>query len=130
MNIRILSDEALHGRSQQLARREREILSEILEHLREIDRRKLFSAFGYKSLFEYAVKEFSYSEDQAYRRINAMRLLKELPEVEKKISDGSISLSALSVATSLFKAEAKYNIPFSKDRKLLIVNALQNKSRR
>lgn len=71
-----------------------------------MERRRLFSSLGYKSLFEYCVKELKYTEGQAGRRIQAMRLLKELPEIEGKIEKGEISLSNLSKAQSYFK-EAK-----------------------
>lgn len=54
----------------QLVQQERELLIEILRHLREIERRRLFSALGFKSLFDYAVKRLKYSEDQAGRRIS------------------------------------------------------------
>ena len=125
MAIQNLPDQDLLKSTKALVSREREILTEVLKHLREIDRRRLFSSLGYKSLFEYAVRELSYSEDQAYRRLNAMRMLKEMPELEKQIENGNLSLSALSVANSLFKAEK-----CSVNRKREVLTALEGKSRR
>lgn len=113
MNLQTLSDQDLLHRTRELVQRERELLTEVLNHLREVERRRLFSDLGCSSLFDYATRELGYSEDQAYRRITAMRLLKELPEVEDKISEGSLTLSVLSVAGSLFKAEAKHCQPLS-----------------
>src|SRR6476620_6168878 len=106
MKLHALSDKELLKSTKALVARERTLLTEILHHLREVERRRLFSELGRQSLFDYAVRELGYSEDQAYRRINAMRLLKEMPQIEGKIADGSLTLSSLSVAGSMFKAEA------------------------
>jgi hypothetical protein len=109
MNLKTMNDEGLLNKTDSLVREERELLTSILHHLREIERRRLFSACGYKSLFEMAVRRFGYSEDQAYRRIAAMRLLKELPEVEEKIATGEITLTHIGLAHSLFKQKKKQN---------------------
>jgi 5-methylcytosine-specific restriction endonuclease McrA len=130
MMIDRLTDKELLLNLKTLRQREREVLTEILHHLREVERRRLFCDLGYKSLFEYACRELSYSEDEAYRRINAMRLLRELPEIEERIAQGALSLSALSVAGSAFKAEAKKNSPVPVSAKLKLLTALAGKTRR
>src|SRR6185369_13706857 len=106
-NLTSLSDQTLLNETQKLVKQERELLSQILHHLREIERRRLFSFLKLSSLFEYATQELGYSEDQAYRRIQAMRLLKELPEIEEKINLGALNLTHLGMAQSLFKREQK-----------------------
>ena len=58
-------------------------------------------------VYEYAIKKLGYSEDQAYRRLAAMRLLKEIPELEEKINSGSLNLTHMGMAQSLFKREQK-----------------------
>jgi hypothetical protein len=57
---------------------------------------------AYPSLFEYAVKELKYSSSSAQRRIMSMRLLKEVPSLEKKIEEGALNLSTLAQAQSFF----------------------------
>ena len=52
---------------------------EILMHLTELDRRKLFVAFGYSSLFSYLTLRLKYSEGAAMRRIKASRCISEYP---------------------------------------------------
>src|SRR5690606_12598786 len=94
-------------RTKQLVARERQLLTEVLHHLREVERRKLFSDLGYPSLFAYAVGELKYSEGQAGRRIQAMRLIRLLPEVEQQVAAGSLSLSNVSQAQSYFREKAK-----------------------
>ena len=107
MNLKSVSDQILLNETDRLVQQERELLIEILRHLREIERRRLFSALGFKSLFEYAVRRLKYSEDQAGRRISAMRLMKELPEIEEKIEAGSLTLTNLGLVQSLFRQEEK-----------------------
>ncbi len=129
MDIQRLSDDVLLTETKKLVGQEREGLIKILHHLREIDRRRLFSSQGFSSLFAYAVKQLGYSEDQAHRRISAMRLLKDLPQVEEKIQSGTISLTNLSMAHSLFKREAKLS-PMNTEQKINLLEKLENKPSR
>lgn len=56
LNLVNLSDRDLIESIEETVGREREILIRVLEHLREIDRRRLYSSLGYSSLWDYAVK--------------------------------------------------------------------------
>ncbi len=103
MDLRRLKDQELLSQTKKLVQSEREILTQMLHHLKEVERRKLFSELGYQSLFEYAVKELGYSEGQAGRRLQAMRLIKEFPDIEEKISSGTLNLSNISQAQSYFR---------------------------
>jgi len=95
MNPKTLSDDDLWTRTRTLATEERRVTLEVLRHLREVEARGLHYDRGYPSLYEYVVRELRYSEGSAYRRIQAMRLLREIPEVESKIEQGSISLTTV-----------------------------------
>jgi len=128
--IKTLSDIELLSVIKNLVRNERKLNIEILHHLAEVDLRKLYLATGYSSLFEYAVKELSYSESAAYRRISAMRLLKDIPEVEEKIVTGSINLSVAAQVQTFFKAEKKQNISYDKNKKLDLLSSVEYKSTR
>lgn len=123
MKIQSLSDQALLANTLNLVKREKEILSDILAHLQEVHRRRLFCELGFGSLFQYCVKQLGYSEDQAYRRINALKLIREIPEVHEQIAKGELTLSSLSVAQSLFKADAEVD-------KKEVLTALKHKSKR
>ena len=102
MKLYQINDRELLTQIKTMVQNERDLLVKILHHLREIERRRLFSDLGYKSLFEYAMCELKYSEGQAGRRIQAMRLLKDLPELEAKIATGALSLSHVQQAQSFF----------------------------
>ncbi len=132
MQVQHLNDSELLSQTKALAQREREVLTLILRHLKEIERRKLYCDLGYGSLFEYAVRELKYSESQASRRINAMRLIKELPQIETAISSGELSLTNASQAQTIFRSQAKESpkLAMSSSEKLEVVNSLKNKSSR
>jgi hypothetical protein len=130
MQLQHLSDDGVDQALHRLVRFERENLTVILHHLREADRRRLYSKYRYSSLFDYAVKRFGYSEDQAWRRINAMRVLRDLPEIEDKIASGALSLTNLAQAQSLFRQEKKAGRVRDTNDKLAVLEKIENCSKR
>jgi len=128
--LKTLDDETLLKEIKRLVREERELLTKILHHLREIDRRRLYSKLKFPSLYEYCMNELSYSKDQAYRRIQAMHLLKEIPMIEEKINSGSLSLTHITMARTLFKREENNKNGFSRERKLEIIEKLEDTTTR
>lgn len=105
MNLNHLTDKTLLNDTKILIAQERNCLTNILYHLREIETRRLFAELKYGSLFEYAVKELGYSEAAANRRIHSARLLKEMPELDKKFESGELSITNATMASQLFKNE-------------------------
>ena len=103
-NPKSLSNSALLQSTKSLAADERRITLEILWHLREIEHRRLF-AECYPSLFEYCLKELLYSENAAFRRISAMRALKETPTLEASIQSGKLSITTVSKVQSFMRSE-------------------------
>lgn len=131
MNLQGMSDENLLREIEKLRSEERKHLVILLHHLKEVDRRRLFSTLKYPSLFEYVVKHLGYSEDQAFRRISAMKLLREIPEIEEKINSGTLSLTNIGMAHTFFNKEAQLTQKnFSKDEKIDLLDKLLNQSKR
>lgn len=130
MQLKQLTDEALRANTKRWVQQEREVLTTILHHLREVEKRRLFSKLKFTSLFDYAVKELKYHEMEACRRISAMRLLRDIPEIEDKIADGSLSLSNLALAQTLFSRERKAGRPLGKDDKREVLARIENLSSR
>lgn len=122
MNLKHLTDKTLLTDTKLLVNREREFLTKILHHLREIDRRKLYCELGFSSLHAYCVRELGYSEGNAYRRIKACRLLEEIPEIERKIEKGELSLSNIAQASSFF---IQKNVKTVDDKKA-VLDQLEN----
>lgn len=130
MLLEKLSDDELHEKLLELAARERRITVEILEHLREVEFRRLYAERGYASLYEYCIRELKYSEGAAYRRISAMRALNDNPELADKIEQGQITVSVVSQAQSFLKEEYKKNNHYTKEDKSFLFELLKNKSAR
>jgi 5-methylcytosine-specific restriction endonuclease McrA len=126
-NLKSLSNEVLLQNTQALVVEERKLTTQILWNLHEIQRRRLFAERGYGSLFEYAVQALGYSEAAAGRRIAAMRLLVEVPEIEPALQKGDVSLSTLSTIQHFFQRKEEQ---VSREEKKELVFALQGKSRR
>jgi exonuclease VII small subunit len=101
MNFQNISNTELMTNFENLVVNERKITAHIIKHVAEIDRRKLFLEKGFTSLFDYLVSEIGYSPSAAMRRIDAARLIQELPEVIDKLETGSLTLSQ---ATQVQKA--------------------------
>jgi len=105
MNLKHLTDKTLLADTKQIVRYERSYITQVLWHLKEIDSRRLYSDLGYTSLFDYCLKELSYSESSAQRRIVAARALKDMPELAPKIESGELSLANISLVQSSFMPE-------------------------
>jgi hypothetical protein len=101
--LKRLTDSELLTATQELVKTERVTTTAILHHLREVERRKLYADLGCSSLFEYAVRELGYSNSGAGRRIAAMRLMTEIPEVAGKLESGALSLGSVCQAQSYFR---------------------------
>ena len=92
-----LDDDELTRRVKALAQVERKALFYVLIHLAEFDDRKLYADAGYSCLFYYCTKELGYSEDAAYRRIQAARCAHRLPRVFEVLREGEVHLTALGI---------------------------------
>jgi len=125
MNLQNLSDAELLSGAKAWVEKERTALHAVLHHLYEIERRRLFSSLKYSSLFAYVTEELKYSESEAIRRISAMRLMRELPQIEEKISSGDLSLTNLGLAKQVFSKKAH-----TKNEKLDLIKRLEGKSTR
>src|SRR3989338_6428094 len=92
-DLRSLKDDELLTRTHDLARREQALTLEVMAHLNEIERRRLYAARGYSSLFEYCTKALGYGESAASQRIAAMRLMRTVPAARESIECGELNLA-------------------------------------
>ena len=105
--------------------KERKLTALVIEHLQEVEARKLYCDLKYKSLFQYCMLELGYSEDQACRRINAMRVSKKLPQVKEKIDQGKLTLTNLNLFSS-----ANNEFELNKAEQYKLLNKFEGKSKR
>lgn len=130
MNLMKTSDDKVMADLTNLVRQEQGLLLPILYYLREVERRRLFSREKQPSLFAYAVNVLKYSEDQAHRRIAAMRLLREIPEIEQDIGSGKLNLSHLGLVQTAFNREKKASREFSIEKKKEVLSKISGTSAR
>ena len=107
MNLKQQLSQNILENLNRLVREERRITTEILWHLKEVEERKLFIGEGYTSLFSYCVEELKYSESAAYRRILAMRVLRQIPELSAALEDGLLSVATVCLVQKHFSDQAK-----------------------
>ncbi len=120
-----LTNQELDSSLKKLANREREVLHEILQHICEVDRRRLFLDFAYPSLFSYLTEACGYSPAAAQRRIDGARLMSAIPEVGEKIESGEMNLSQVSLMQKAIRQSDK---SISINDKKEIVSAILNKT--
>jgi len=133
--LKKLSDQELIVSLKDLISEEREIQTAILHHLREVEDRKIYLQSGYGSLFSYLTEGLGYAEASAYRRIQSMRLIRSVPEVEGKLESGEMSLSVASRLQGYIQQEDKRRKedgqkPVSLEEKKILVEQLQGTSDR
>ncbi len=88
------SDPALLRATSTLVRHERHLQGAVIDHLTEIEARRLYLRRGCSSLFDYTVRELGYRDAAAGRRIGAVRLCADQPDARERLRDGSLTLSA------------------------------------
>ncbi len=102
-----LSNENLITAVRSLVKEERRITREILDHINEVARRRLYADLGFSSIFDWLVKDLGYSESAAYRRMQAARVLLAVPEAAGKLESGALGLSVLSKVQTFIRADEK-----------------------
>jgi 5-methylcytosine-specific restriction endonuclease McrA len=91
-----ITDIMLQQRVLELRQRERKLTVELLVHLAEVERRRLYFAMGHDSLFKLLHDGLGYSKGGAYRRLIAARLLVRYPVITDYLRDGRLNLTQLS----------------------------------
>jgi hypothetical protein len=90
-----LSDPDLLRRVTELAGRERRAAVDLIAHLAELDRRKLYREQGYGSLFSYCTEALRLSEHATFNRIEAARASRAFPVILDLLADGAVNLSTV-----------------------------------
>lgn len=109
-NISNLSDVMLVEKLVVLSTRERELTAEVLLHLMELDKRKLYRDRGYCSLLAYCVQELKYSSSAAKRRLVAVRCIAKYPEVYGMFLRKEVSLTTICTFAPELNEENKAEI--------------------
>ncbi|HET9553844.1 MAG TPA: HNH endonuclease signature motif containing protein [Anaeromyxobacteraceae bacterium] len=97
----LLDAAALARRLAELAADDRAVQVELLLHLAEYDRREAWLAAGYGSLWDFCRRALHLREGAAWRRIQAMRVLRRLPELAEPLRSGMLCLTTVALLDSV-----------------------------
>ncbi len=90
-----LTDQALLDRTAELARTEQTLTAQVVAHIAEVDRRRLYRELACPSLFVYCHEILGYSEDAAYKRMRVARAAWKYPAVQEALVSGKVHLAGL-----------------------------------
>ena len=90
-----LSDTELLARIPVVMQAERIASADVVEHLMEVERRRLYLEQACSSLYTYCCERLGYSEDAALKRARVARLALRLPRVLDELRRGAIHLTGL-----------------------------------
>ena len=105
--VSALSDDRLLERTKELSGIEHHLEVVVIDHLREIQKRRLYLRRGFSSLFDYAVRELGYSDAAAWRRIKAMRLCADVDGVRERLQNGTMTLNAAAQLQNAFDRQER-----------------------
>ncbi len=88
-----------------LIQKERETTLEVIKHIIEFDRRKLYLGIGYGSLYKYCTLHLGYSEPAAMRRIKTARCVREFPEIYLMLEKNELNLTGICKLTAVLNKE-------------------------
>ena len=130
MNLKRLTNIELHKSTTETAKAERQVTLELLKHLNEVNRRKMFAQYEASSLHAYCTKHLKLSDRQAAIRVRSAKLLREFPEIESRIEEGALNLTSVCLASSFFQQESKAARFLEREQKAAILTEIENLSTR
>src|SRR3954470_10950396 len=94
-DLKHLTNDELIAGTRRLAGASNQILAMLLAHLAEVEARGIHRERACSSLYTYCIYELRFSEDAAYRRVSAARLVKRFPALYEAIASGELHLTGL-----------------------------------
>jgi 5-methylcytosine-specific restriction endonuclease McrA len=90
-----LSDAELLTATRRLVGRSNQLLASLLAHLGEVEARGIHRVRACASLYAYCIYELRFSEDEAFRRVSAARLVRRFPMLLEAVAAGELHLTGL-----------------------------------
>jgi hypothetical protein len=100
-----VTDDELLRRLAVLLAQSRRAESELVAHIGEVDRRRLFARAASPSMFAYCTEVLHLSEAEAYLRITAARAARKHPVILEMLGDGRLHLSGIAKLVPHLTAE-------------------------
>jgi hypothetical protein len=95
LSLAYLSDAELLTQTRSLVGRSNRLLAELLAHLGEVEARGIHRTRACASLYTYCIHELRFSEDEAFRRVAAARLIRRFPALLDAVASGELHLTGL-----------------------------------
>jgi 5-methylcytosine-specific restriction endonuclease McrA len=93
--LSLVSDKELLDRMPRVVLAERGCTADVIQHLMEIDRRRLYLDAACRSLSCYCIERLGYSEDEAGKRVRVAQVAQRIPQVLEELRSGGIHLTGL-----------------------------------
>src|SRR5688572_8718163 len=90
-----LSDAELLTATRGLVGRSNQLLASLLAHLGEVEARGIHRTRACASLYAYCIYQLRFSEDEAFRRVTAARLVRRFPALLDAVASGELHLTGL-----------------------------------
>src|SRR5688572_12339627 len=100
-----LSDADLLTVTRGLVGRSNQLLASLLAHLGEVEARGIHRTRACASLYAYCIYELRFSEDEAFRRVTAARLVRRFPALLDAVASGELHLTGLLMLGPLLTAD-------------------------
>ena len=94
-DLNALSDDDLLQRLSRLVGQSRHVMADLVAHIGEVDRRRLFAREASSSMFGYCTEVLHLSEYAAYLRIAVARAARTYPVLLEMLRDGRLHLTAI-----------------------------------
>ena len=95
--VSALSDRELLARLPEVRGIERRAIAEVIAHLAEVERRRLYLAEACSSMYTFCIERLGYSENEAHTRLQVARLCSQFPEALEALETGTIHLTGLAL---------------------------------
>src|SRR5687767_6962554 len=95
-DVSTLDDSVLLAELRTLVRRSTELEADLLEHLAEVDERRLYLP-DYTSMFAFCLGELGFSESSTEHRLTVARQARRFPRILELLRAGKVHLSGLRV---------------------------------
>lgn len=100
-----LSDAELVKDLRALVQSERHAMVDVIEHLVEVERRRLYLGSKIATLYRYCIAELGYDEHAALKRNRVAKLALRLPQVLDELRAGSMQLTGLFLLSNYLRGD-------------------------
>ena len=103
--LRSVPDDDLLHRLGEIVTRTRHDEADLVAHIGEVDRRRLFARRAFPSMFAYCTQALHLSEAEAYRRITVARAARQYEGLLDRLRDGRIHLTGMALIVPALNPE-------------------------